>query len=65
MALKSGLWIMEVGWMGWMDDPLVGLDESFRTFIMEDCQKLLMQYHGWPLLCGSVRRRVGTFYYPR
>jgi hypothetical protein len=56
---------MEVGWMGWMDDPLVGLDESFRTFIMEDCQKLLMQYHGWPLLCGSVRRRVGTFYYPR
>jgi hypothetical protein len=46
MALRSGLLIMEVGSMGWMVDPSMGFDESFCTFIMKDCQKLLMQYHG-------------------
>lgn len=60
MALKSGLWIMEAGWMDWMGDLSMNLDENFRTFL-KDCQKLLMQYHGSPLLSEPVRWRVGTF----
>jgi hypothetical protein len=41
MALRSGLWIMGVGWMGWMDDPSMRFDESFLSHFRKGLSEIM------------------------